>query len=229
MVFVYSLTFILLVYSIQFCKHRYQIWAWKNKLQLKKHLSVLNQITAPINGFDISKQARQQTDAYEYVYGEVDPLSFIALLSLMHPNSATVFYDLGSGTGKAVFACAMVFEIKKSCGVEVFPLLDQAAKQQLTHISMLPDYQSLHNKIDFICADFLDVGLEDATIIYISATGLFGETWLKLNQRLETLSQHPIIITTTKKLLSPKFKLLHQTRIQMTWGIVDAYIQKMPA
>lgn len=223
----YSLTVILMLLTLRYAWRRYRIWSWQNILQIKQHLTVLNRISAPINGFQLSRQARQHTDAYEYVYGEIDIQSFIALLSLLHPNSSTVFYDLGSGVGKTVLACAMVFEIKKAYGIELFSILDQAAKQQLQQLCHLPNYQSIHRKINFICDDFLTVMLDDATIIYIAATGLFGETWIQLNQRLEQLSHSPLIITTTKKLLSPRFTILHQTKVQMTWGIVDAYIQKM--
>lgn len=59
----------------------------------------------------------------EYAYGEIKFMSFIALLSLTNPDADTVFYDLGSGIGKAVLACSMVFPIRKSVGVELFPEL----------------------------------------------------------------------------------------------------------
>ena len=67
--------------------------------------------------------ARQKQDAIEYVYGEIEFLPFIALLSLDKPDSKTVFYDLGSGIGKAVLACAMVYPVHKSVGVELLPEL----------------------------------------------------------------------------------------------------------
>ncbi|MGV3740428.1 MAG: methyltransferase [Gammaproteobacteria bacterium] len=221
-----SLTFILVLYTTQFCWRRYQIWAWQNQLQIKKHLTVLNRVSAAIDGFQLSRAARQNTDAYEYVYGEIDTQSFIALLSLIHPDSSTVFYDLGSGTGKTVLACAMVFDIKKACGVELFSTLNEAATQQLEQLKNIQNYECIDTKISFVCDDFLNVPLTEATVIYVAATGLFGDTWIDLNQRLEQLWQRPFIITTTKKLLSPQFQILHQTRVQMSWGIVDAYIQK---
>jgi len=204
---------------------RYYIRRWENRMQLPKHLAMLDTISQSINGFELSRQAREHNDAYEYVYGEIESKSLIALLSLTQPNSSTVFYDLGSGTGKAVLACAMVFDVKKACGIEIFPILDQAAKQQLAQLECLPEYQASAKKMVFFCDSFLNAYLEDATIIFIAATGLFGETWEKLNHRLEKLRHRPLIITTTKKLQSPQFTVLHQTRVQMSWGIVDAYIQ----
>jgi hypothetical protein len=222
----YGLFIAFILYPLKFCWRRYQFWQWQHRIQLNKHLTTLETISRPINGFELSRQARESNDAYEYVYGEIESKSFIALLSLTQPNSSTVFYDLGSGTGKTVLACAMVFDVKKSCGVELFPILDQAAKQQLAQLQCLPDYHDSAQKIVLVCDNFLTVNLADATVIFISATGLFGDTWTQLNHCLAQLSHCPIIITTTKKLLSSQFKLLHQTRVQMSWGVVNAYIQR---
>ncbi|MCR9192377.1 MAG: hypothetical protein NXI01_06915 [Gammaproteobacteria bacterium] len=206
---------------------QYKIWRWKLRLNLNGHLETLQHLSCNINGFELSRRARSESDAFEYVYGEIESMSFIALLSLTKPNATTVFYDLGSGTGKTVLACAMVFDIQKACGIELFSPLDQAAKQQAHALSTIEAYQDSAKKIDFICDDFLSADFSDATIIFISATGLFGATWTRLNERLAQLAHAPIIITTTKKLLSHHFKTLHKTRVQMTWGIVDTYIQQI--
>ncbi len=224
---VYFFLLMLLALSVKPYWQRYKIRRWQNRLQVKKHLAHLNQISAHINGFELSRITRQETDAYEYVYGEIDSQSLLALLSLIPLNSNSIFYDLGSGSGKTVLACAMAFKIKKAYGIELFPLLDQAAKQQLDQLKQIPGYQESANSIEFVCANFLDVNLADATVIFISATGLFGDIWLQINRRLEALTQCPIIITTTKKLLSPCFMLRHQTQVQMSWGTVDAYIQQI--
>ncbi|HVT62026.1 MAG TPA: hypothetical protein VHD33_00865 [Legionellaceae bacterium] len=205
---------------------KFKLWRWKQRLHLKQHLSFLDALSAPYNGFQLSKLARQRGDAFEYVYGEIDNMSFVALLSLIRPHTDTIFYDLGSGTGKTVLLCAMVFPIKKACGIELFPELHQAAEQQRQKLEASPNYKCVAKKIDFLQGNFLECYFSDATVIFISATALFGDTWLQLNKRLENLSDNPIIITTSKRLLSPKFQLKHHTRVQMSWGVVDAYIQQ---
>lgn len=221
------LVLIAVLFSCKPCWQRYKIWKWKNRLQLKKHVTNLDKVSATTNGFKLSRMSRQDNDAYEYVYGEIDSMSLLALLSLIKPGPSTVFYDLGSGSGKAVLACAMVFDIKKACGIELFPALDQAAKQQLAQLALMQDYPAISQKIAFVCGNFLDANLTDATVIFISATALFGDTWIRLNQKLEQLTHSPIIITTTKKLLSWRSKVHHQTRVQMSWGRVTAYIQQI--
>lgn len=103
---------ILLFYSPK--QQKRKIRRWQDALAISKHLAVFQQLYADVNGFALSKKARLGGDAFEYVYGEIEFESFTALLSLCHPNSSTIFYDLGSGTGKAVLACAMVFNVKKA-------------------------------------------------------------------------------------------------------------------
>lgn len=174
----------------------------------------------------MSREARAEHDAIEYTYGEIDFIPFIALLSLTKPDEQTIFYDLGSGTGKAVLACAMVFNVQKSCGIEIFPQLHHAALMQQQRLLELPDYKMKAAHIDFINMDFLQTGISDATLIFINTTALFGETWLALNNYLKHVKIYTTIITTSKKLLSDDFVVKRITTVQMSWGLVDAYIQE---
>jgi hypothetical protein len=128
---------------------------WYRGLNLYQHHLVYKQLYANVNGFILSRQARSQHDAIEFTYGEINFVSFIALLSLTKPNINTVFYDLGSGTGKAVLATAMVFKVHKSCGIELFAELHHAALDQKHRLQASVDYQERAKKINFIHANFL--------------------------------------------------------------------------
>lgn len=85
----------------------------------------------------------------EYSYGEIEFFSFIALLSLINPNENTVFYDLGSGTGKAVIACGMVFPVQKSIGIELFPELYLHSCQQVEQLAAIKQYDTQAQKLSF--------------------------------------------------------------------------------
>ncbi len=199
---------------------------WRKALALDTHEPVYRQLYSGVDGFALSREARRQHDAIDYVYGEIDFTSFIALLSLANPGENTVFYDLGSGTGKAVLACAIVFKVKKSCGIELFTLLhDTACKQQET-LSLIPDYKIMASKVKFINDDFLHADYRDATLIFINATGYFGQTWLEISQRLEQYVNCVTVITTSKALKSNAFTVIKITTVQMSWGMVRAFIQQ---
>ena len=213
----------------------FTIQRWRTALALDTHFTAFQLLFADMNGFALSRQARSKRDAMEYVYGEIDFISFIALLSLVKPGSDTVFYDLGCGTGKAVFACAMVFNVQKSCGIELFNELYSAALQQqrrLYHLTSVPsnptaDYLVKAKTIHFIHDNFLHADFNDATLIFINAAGFFGPTWQALNQRLEQITTRVTVITTSKKLTSTAFTMIKMTQVQMSWGVVNAYIHQI--
>lgn len=201
-----------------------KIYRWRSALALDKHHRIYQQIIYGIDGFKLSRLARTKIDAMEYVYGEIEFLPFIALLSLTKPNENTVFYDLGSGSGKAVIAMAIVFPVKKSCGVELFAELYAAGIEQQRRLARVPDYETAATRIDFIHDNFINTNIHDATLIYINATGFFGDIWNVLNRKLEEISTCLTVITTSKPLKSQAFTLQKITAVQMSWGVVKAYI-----
>lgn len=197
---------------------------WQKSLNLTEHARIFQQLYQHENGFMLSKQARKQHDTLDYVYGEISFLSFLALLSLAKPHENTIFYDLGCGIGKAVLACAIVFPIRKSVGVEILPELYFSACKQAKKLASIKNYATPTNKIEFILGDFLEVNLDDANIIFINSTALFNPTWEMLCARLEYLPQLNTVITTSKALPSKLFSVVMQTKVEMSWGIVLAYV-----
>ena len=201
-----------------------RIEQWKKSLHIDEHERVFQQLYHHANGFLLSQQARQKSDSLDYVYGEIKLLPFLALFSLAQPDEQTVFYDLGCGVGKAVLACAMVYPINKSVGIEILPQLYFNACRQVDYLAQLPNYAEQAKKIEFILGDFLEVNLDEATIIFINSTSFFGPTWEKICARIEQLPQLKIVITTSKTLPGKHFKVILQTQIEMSWGVVFAYI-----
>jgi hypothetical protein len=202
-----------------FAKYR-----WFRALNLKTHQRHFDELYQAVNGFALSQIARQKGDAMEYTYGEIEFIPFIALLSLVHPDKDTVFYDLGSGTGKAILACAMVFTVKKSCGIELFEELHQSACDQKQHLERIPEYQEKAQTIQFMHTNFLQADISDATLIFINASALFGDTWEALSQRLRQLKSGTIILMTSKKLSCDVFEIKKETLIQMSWGVVRVFV-----
>lgn len=203
-----------------------RIKSWYSSLDLYKHQNIYLNLFEGINGFALSLQARKAKDAIEYTYGEIEFISFIALLSLAKPDKKTIFYDLGSGIGKAAIGCALVFDVQKSCGVELLEILHLVALGRREQLFNIRDYSDIANKIHFINDDFLNIDFSDATIVFINATAFFGETWLTIQKRLKQLKAGTFIITTSKKLPSDLAFLIKTTHVQMSWGPVITYIQQ---
>lgn len=199
---------------------------WRKAFNLDKHAQVLQKLYAGIDGFALSREARATQDSMEYVYGEIIFEPFIALLSLCKPDSSTVFYDLGSGTGKAVLASVMVFPIHKSYGIELFSSLHQTGLLQQQSLKSIPEYKEKADCIEFKNENFLNTNLKDATIIFINSTTFFGKTWNTLSKHLEQINPGCMVISTSKPLHSKGFVTLHKTKVAMSWGVVSAFIQK---
>lgn len=220
---------ILFAISYRPLKQKIRFHRWQKALHLRHHEEIFNTLYKDIDGFSLSKQARQHNDAMEYIYGEIEFLPFIALLSLIHLDEQSVFYDLGSGTGKAVLACAMVYPVKKCVGIELFPELFSSALEQKNRLSAIQGYQHAAQNIEFILGSFLDVSLMEATTVFINASAFFGDTWDKLCTKLDTLPFLTTVITTSKSLKSTKFEVSKVTTVMMSWGPVLAYIHSNAA
>jgi len=225
-IFIFLFLVFLSVSAGKIVLNRFRLWKWKTTLSLKKHERTFQDLYQHVNGFTLSTAAREKNDAIEYLYGEIKFIPFIALLSLIQMDENTVFYDLGSGTGKAVIACAMVFKLRRYCGVELFFSLHQAACQQLKQLKQLPQYQANSDQIHFYHDDFLKINLDDANIIFINSSALIGDTWKKLKHRFEHLHQCHTIITTTKPLNIPHYKLIKKIETEMSWGFVQVFIHQ---
>ena len=215
--------FLLCIY-IPYKRKQVYIKLWKKSLHLEEHCKVYLQVYEGTNGFVLSQKARKEKDAFDYVYGEIEFFSFIALLSLGRPDEHTIFYDLGSGIGKAVMACAMVYPVRKSVGIEVLPELYFSACKQLAYLKTFEEYKESSKKIEFIQGDFFDLDLNEASFIFINATALFNPSWERLCERLDTLPHLLTVITTSKVLSSENFRVIKETQVEMSWGVVSAFV-----
>ncbi len=200
---------------------------WRQELAINQHAAVFRELFQPIDGYGLSRQAREGNDAIEYVYGEIEFETFIALIALCKPDSNTVFYDLGSGTGKAVLACAMVFPVKKSAGIELFEELYLAAIERKKLLGTLPAYQKAADAVDFQHGDFLQTPVSDANLIFMNSTAFIGDYWLKVSQHLEQqLKPGAIVLSASKALVSDGFVMKHSTQVAMGWGVVTIFMQE---
>ncbi len=225
----WTILFFLLIMLVIVCANSWQklaIWRWRKTFAIDTVEPVFEKLYGDINGFALSREARQEHDAIDYIYGEIVFGPFIALLSLAKPNQNTVFYDLGSGTGKAVLASAMVFNMEKCVGIELFQSLHNAARQQCLALHALDDFLPATGNIRFIHDNFLSCKLEDATLVYINATGFIGETWTLVSHRIEETATCLTVISTSKPLRTKAFIVTKVTSVQMSWGVVRAYIHQ---
>lgn len=185
-----------------------------------------------VDGHAISSAERKKLllSSTEYVYGEIIPETFQTILEQAHVLENELFYDLGSGVGKAVLWAALSFPFKKAIGIEWLEELHRTSKKVLKKYQeqirpSLP-LEKQNQEVDFIQGDFFDVDLSDADVLFTHSTCFTDDTMNRLVQRLTSLKPGARIITATKHITSPAFELIHSKFYRMGWGEANIYIYK---
>lgn len=170
----------------------------------------------------------------EFIYGEIDFLSFYTILERTSPSTKDVFYDLGSGSGKAVLSAVLFFNVNKSIGIELLPPLYEQANTQLKKAiqrfeqhDVEKEYLPQMERIQFINDSFLHYDFGDADIIYVAATCLTDATWNELISKMAGLKPGSRIIVTTRMIHHEQFESIYQGIELMNWGLSPIRIYKI--
>lgn len=205
---------------------------WK---QIKKTEQLLVTLYQRVNGAAVSASERKRLHIEEdaFIYGEIQFLSFFGVLEKVNPQTGEVFYDLGSGTGKAVLTAAMYYDFSKACGIEFLPGLHDLANMQLRKAQMLEnsqdkDFSRRLSSVQFIQDNFLHCDFSDGDIIFVNATCLSYPTWHAIIEKLKALKSGSRVIVLSKKIPLEEFTLIHQSLELMSWGMnsVNIYIKR---
>ena len=201
-------------------------------------------------GKAVSKKERETNNltASTLVYGEIQFKPFaLAFEKIKHKYKGLrkpggVFYDLGSGTGKPVFAALMLHEWDKCIGVEVLKGLHRISVELLERwveqkgelggaggpSPVLTDYQR-KTGVEFICADITAHDWSDADVAFANSTCFDEALMRKLAEKAELLKSGAFFVTFTKRLPSSSWKVLEYERHVMSWGEATVYIQQKVA
>ncbi|KTD37684.1 hypothetical protein Lnau_0615 [Legionella nautarum] len=170
----------------------------------------------------------------EFIYGEIDFLSFYTILERSSPSTQDIFYDLGSGSGKAVLSALLFFNVNKSIGIELLPPLYEQSNAQLKKAiqrfqqpNAEKEYLTQMERIQFIKDSFLHYDFSDADILYVAATCLSEVTWNELISKMVHLKPGSRIIITTRTIDHEQFEPIYQGVELMSWGLCSIRIYKI--
>lgn len=155
------------------------------------------------------------------------------------PINDGVFYDLGSGAGKAVIAMSLIHKFKRLVGIELLEnlfKLSQGIKQNYNNTidEKVENNRRLltfdiPNNIEFIQGNFLNQSWEDASFIFANSTCFSMDIINSIaNKANKECKSGTIIITFTKRLnkLNSDWELTDGFRRLMTWGVATIYVHK---
>lgn len=187
--------------------------------------TLFNYFYGNIDGYKISKNARNAVtnDTERFLYGEVPFETLIDIFKKSQPKENAVFYDLGSGTGRIVFQSYLLFNFKKSVGVEFLEGLHNQAIKTKEIFDKKVDFrvkEELKNKeIEFINNDIMKIDLRDADFIFMNHPFKDGEEFVALeNKFLNELKPGTKITTTIRSLKNPAFKYIDKKTFKFSWG-----------
>ena len=178
-------------------------------------------------GSAVAKQDRNQLGVSDasFIYGEISFQSFAEVFELVKSRHGGlpangVFYDLGSGTGKAVVAAALLHEFEYCRGIELLEGLFQASLELKTAY----EQEGGGPRVEFIHGDLLTYDWSDASCLFVNST-CFSE---QLMRHIAHAWVHPgtIAITSSKNLKSPQWRVLEVIHRPMSWGGATLYVQQ---
>ncbi|CAM9320572.1 unnamed protein product, partial [Phaeothamnion confervicola] len=176
------------------------------------------------------REAKQLTSCKSLIYGEVDYFSFARVLRRIRAPPGAVFYDLGSGTGRALFVARFTQDFSRCVGIELLESLHGAAlgvcerfnRHFRGYLSTTrPQHAAVYH------GSFLDVDWRDGDVVFANST-CFGEELMDgIRKRAALLKPGSIFISFTKDLQAPgTFEILDKKRYRMSWGPATVYVHR---
>jgi ubiquinone/menaquinone biosynthesis C-methylase UbiE len=144
------------------------------------------------------------------------------MMSITCPKEGDVFYDLGSGTGKAVILAAAHGPFKRCTGIDIVEDLTQSAQATADryHIEIKPQFGDAKKdqQVNFIHGDMFEQDLSDGDIFFTHCTCFDDAMMDRMSKKLEECKPGTRVVTVTKGLTSPEFELTQTTPFRMAWG-----------
>ena len=170
------------------------------------------------------------------VYGEIDLQGFIQLLLTNDINiphsSKDIFYDLGSGSGRAVFAARYIGDYKECIGIELLGNLHNMATSVQSLYKFQYKHKLLHDDINFIHSDLLDVKewWSVGTVVYIPNLLFDNVLMEQIVEKAKYAPNNAYWICLKKfnsdESFNTEFELIHQCPVEMSWGQSNVYVYK---
>eukprot|EP00899_Mesostigma_viride_P003801 jgi/Mesvir1/13421/Mv16499-RA.1 len=185
----------------------------------------------------------ESVDKKSLVYGEVGFLAIASIFRHYTPPAPVDeghgaarqkcrFYDLGSGSGRAVFSAAFVGTcITHAVGIEILPELHALAHEVLglfqTEVAPFLGSSRPPQEISFVQGDFLIADWSDGDIVFANSTCFSDGLLVQLEDKATRLRPGSLFVTVSKRFQNEdNWNLLECSERRMSWGPADIFVHR---
>lgn len=193
--------------------------------------TIFNYLYAAVDGNEVWRQANAKAgfDTEKILYGEVPFSSWLKIVDWAQPKKDGIFFDLGSGIGRVVFAAFLAHKFSKNIGIELLDGLHQQALKTKNEFDLKIAQQISKKlgakKIDFYRQNIFETDLSEADFIFMNHPFKEGENFIRLEEKfLKELRPKTRIVTTIRALQNQGFTSLGKKEFQFSWGKTPAYL-----
>lgn len=198
----------------------------------EKGKQIFEALYQDVNGRALSLEGRESMGlkSKSYVYGEVLFDSFVQILKDANPAPGGVFVDAGSGTGRPTFIGHLMFDFKRSVGIElVDPLYNASAKVLKRYEKeFLPKIKDEigDRKIMFYHGSFLDADFSDVELCWLPSTCYEEDLMDAVEVNLRHMKPNTQVLSLSKTLRSNYFQVEKQQMYDFSWGQATVFFQR---
>jgi hypothetical protein len=156
------------------------------------------------------------TKSITLTYGEIEYESFAEILDCLRaraPELPQTFIDLGSGTGKAIFASALHQKFRLCFGIEILSSLHQLSLRYSQTWKTLSESHHFISSIKFFEGSFFDLSLFDWTarpaVVFANSTCYSLEMIAQLSEMAGLHSSSPVSCSSSHRRADESRILLH--------------------
>jgi hypothetical protein len=165
------------------------------------------------------------------VYGEIEFESFQKLLKCLPPpvsHGEGIFYDLGSGSGRAVFTARFTGDFDRCVGIELLPNLHDLAASVNSLYKILYRHKLKWQTVDFYCEDLMEYDWSDGTVVYAPSLLFDDEMMAHISTKAKDLQQGAYLISLKKfTAIDPTaFEMIQEAVFPMSWGSANVYVYR---
>jgi SAM-dependent methyltransferase len=175
-----------------------------------------------------SVKEREENDLLtdSLVYGEMEFSSIKNILKFLKRDArGGKFYDIGSGSGRAVFTARVLQDFDCCVGIELLPNLHELAVSVTNGYNETWKRKLAFGKVEFHCEDFLKYDWSDGDVVFAHSTCFEDDLLQSLFSKAKDLSPGSFLISCKSCGIDyTAFDLITEMRQKTSWGESDIFV-----